>query len=156
MAPLQRAADGADKTSHQKKRLQYSSRFWIKPEAAESWWSGKSSMILRLHWGAPCHFRLCTPCYTATTGESWPRTRATHKVTPWRRKNGKKTPRNAPATLQGMARKTHPADVSRRGPFWTHQRCASLLGTQADSYSMPGDAHPRVHLCLRGRATFIL
>ena len=64
----------------------------------------------------------------------------------------KKPPRSAPIHPSRVgARCADPLDVSRRSPLWPDQRCASRLGTQADSSAVQGDAHPRVHLCLRRR-----
>jgi hypothetical protein len=38
----------------------------------------------------------------------------------------KKTPRNAPRTLQRLERQAHPADVSKRGTIWMDQRMRSF------------------------------
>jgi len=54
----------------------------------------------------------------------------------------KKTPRNTSRNLQRVGGRADPPDVPGQSPFWSHQRCASLLGAPAHAPFVQGHAHP--------------
>ena len=72
-------------------------------------------------------------CWPGTGGASWPRTRATPRAIPRRRRRGKKTPRNAGFHAESgrSARTIGPADVSGRSPLRPHGAPPALLGPPA-------------------------